>query len=191
MAISERKTAHHIEIREVDGVPAIVSVGSPSPRMTDVEEVMRLMLHEHPPEEPERQHVGPKSVLIVDDDPEALEEMTEAFEDYGLAVLPASDAAEALRLAEENRPRFIVMDFNLPEMNGLDAVTTMRGFLPNSTFIMISGCDDFCRVATTENTSTFAVLQKPVSIHSIARYVRNAFLQSGDKVLDATEMLTT
>ncbi len=131
-----------------------------------------------------------KSVLVVDDDPAALDEMAEALGDEKIPFLLASNAVEALGLAREHRPGFVLMDFNMPGMNGIDAVEMMKAFLPAATFIMISGLDDFCRVATTENTRTFAILQKPISIHSIARYIRNAFQQTGDKALNATEMLT-
>jgi len=131
-----------------------------------------------------------KSVLVVDDDPAALAEMAEALEDEDITVLLASNAVESLGMAREHRPGFVLMDFNMPGMNGIDAVDMMKAFLPEATFIMISGLDDFCRVATTENTHTFAILQKPVSIHNIARYIRNAFQQTGDKALNATEMLT-
>ena len=131
-----------------------------------------------------------KSVLVVDDDPAALDEMTEALGEEEIPFLVASNAVETLGLAREHRPQFVLMDFNMPGMNGIDAVSAIRTFLPEAVFIMISGLDDFCRVATTENTRTFAILQKPISIHNIARYIRNAFQQSGGKALDATEMLT-
>ncbi len=131
-----------------------------------------------------------KSVLLVDDDPAALDEMAEALGDENILFLLAGNAVEALGLAREHRPRLVLMDFNMPGMNGVEAVDAMKTFLPAATFIMISGLDDFCRVATTENTGTFAILQKPVSIHNIAKYIRNALRQPGNKALDAAEMLT-
>ena len=131
-----------------------------------------------------------KSVLLVDDDPAALDEMAEALGDEAISFFVASNAVEALGLAREHRPQFVLMDFNMPGMNGTDAVNVMQTFLPKATFIMISGLDDFCRVATTDNTGTFAILQKPISIHNIARYIRNAFQQTGEKALDVAEMLT-
>ncbi len=131
-----------------------------------------------------------KTVLVVDDDPAALDEMAEALADEAIPFFVASNAVEALGLAREHRPKFVLMDFNMPGMNGTEAVNAIQAFLPGATFIMISGLDDFCRVATTENTRTFAILQKPISIHNIARYIRNAFQQTGEKALDATEMLT-
>ena len=131
-----------------------------------------------------------KSVLVVDDDPAALEEMSEAMGGEGIPFHLAGNASEAMIQAQKHRPQFVLMDYNLPGMNGIDAVSAIQTFLPDTVVIMISGFDDFCRVATTENTHTFAILQKPVSIHNIARYIRNAFQQTGDKALNATEMLT-
>ncbi len=133
---------------------------------------------------------GPKTVLIVDDDVAALEEMAETLRDYGLSVCEADRGSTALALAKEHQPRVVLMDFNLPGVNGLTIVHRMQEFLPNSSFIMISGMDAFCKQATTANTNTFAVLKKPVSMDSIARYISNTFQQSGDKVLDATTMMT-
>ncbi len=205
MTTKAEKPAHQIEIGEVDGKPAIISVQSSDPLIHDAVEVMRLWLDDDPPAPApnvlkalEAGNPSPfaedadmtKAVLVVDDDPEALDEMAEALGDENIPFFLASNAVEALGLARENRPQFVLMDFNMPGMNGIDAVEAMKTFLPEATFIMISGVDDFCRVATTENTGTFAVLQKPVSIHNIAKYIRNAFQQTGDKALDATEMLT-
>jgi DNA-binding NtrC family response regulator len=130
-----------------------------------------------------------RSVLVVDDDAAALDEMAEALGNEAIKIFVASNAIEALELAREFRPGFVLMDFNLPGMNGIEAIGAIQTFLPKATFIMISGLDDFCRVATTENTHSFAILQKPVSIHNIARYIRNVFQQTGDKALNATEML--
>jgi YesN/AraC family two-component response regulator len=74
-------------------------------------------------------------------------------------------------------------------MNGLDAVTSMRKFLPDTTFIMISGCQEFCRVATVKNTKTFAVLQKPISMDGIARFITTTIATSKDKPADIRTMV--
>ena len=131
-----------------------------------------------------------KSVLVVEDDLDALDEMTEALRDHGLTVHEAVNATQAVSLAKEKRPAFVLMDFNLPGANGLQAAAAIRRFLPAATFIMMSGMDNFCRLATTENTQTFAVLKKPIAIDSIARFMRNSFQQTGEKSLSAMEMLT-
>lgn len=132
-----------------------------------------------------------ETVLVVDDDPDALEEMTEALRDYGLTVHPAADGAQALLLADQHKPAFVLMDYNLPGIDGLETASALRRFLPHATVIMMSGLDDFCRVATTENTGTFAILKKPLTMNSIARYIRNRldYVSAGN--LNVTDLLTT
>lgn len=115
-------------------------------------------------------------VLVVDDDPDALDEMADGLRDVNLTVLTATNSKDALELAGEHRPAFVLMDFSLPGMNGLDTVMAMQGFLPDTTFIMMSGNDDFCRIATTSNTKTFAILKKPLAMGGIARFIQNTSL---------------
>jgi ActR/RegA family two-component response regulator len=117
------------------------------------------------------QRLRKKTVLVVDDDEAALEEMIETLNDCDLFVVSAKDAEEAICQANRHKPAYVVMDFNLPKMNGLDAVTFIRKLLPDTIYIMISGCQDFCRVATAINTKSFAVLQKPISMDRFGRFI--------------------
>lgn len=113
------------------------------------------------------------SVLIVDDDNEALEEMVEALQGQGLNVHSANDGNNALKLAYVHHPDFILIDYQLPDITGLEVVQAIRCFLPNVQVIMISGVDRFNECATTINTSAIAVLEKPLSINRIGRFISN------------------
>ena len=199
MSMKEGRIVQHIEIREVDGVPAVVTVSSPAPEVTNVTQVKcamsesrkahyREMGHQDAGYAPELK-VRKRSVLVVDDDEEALEEMVDTLRDYDLVVLPAKDAEEALSLADQHKPAYVVMDFNLPKMNGLDAITAMKQILPDTTYIMISGCPGFCRVATVKNTKTYAVLQKPISMNGIARFITTTIATSKGKPADIRTMV--
>ena len=112
-------------------------------------------------------------VLVVDDDKNALDELADALGDMELAVLTALNGEDAVELARKTLPDYVLMDYSLPGIDGLAAVTAMRSFLPGTIFIMMSGWDDFCHVATTGNTLTFAILKKPLAIEGIARFIRN------------------
>jgi DNA-binding NtrC family response regulator len=130
-----------------------------------------------------------RTVLIVDDDKDALEEMVDTLRDYNLNVLPATDANEAIILAKQHEPAYVIMDFNLPKTNGLDAVTAMRKFLPETTYIMISGNQEFCQVATTSNTKVFAILQKPISMDGISRFIKTSLETAYKNPVDITSMV--
>ena len=130
-----------------------------------------------------------KSVLVVDDDVDALLEIAEALYEHDLPVHLASDAVSAIELAFKFKPAFILMDYNLPGKNGVEAVASIQRFLPNATVIMMSGQDDFCLLATTKNTNTFAILKKPLAMESIARFIKNQ-LDYATANLKVTDLLT-
>ena len=121
------------------------------------------------------------SVLIVDDDIEALEEMADALQDYGLVVYTASNENMALELALEHRPEFIIMDYFLRGSTGIEVVKVIHKSLPETQVIMISGFEDLCRLVTTTNSDVIAVLKKPLSIDSIGRYIFNQLEQKNRK----------
>jgi YesN/AraC family two-component response regulator len=57
-------------------------------------------------------------------------------------VAIASNGRQAVEMAKQTKPDIALMDINMPEMNGLDAVQTMLEILPNLSFIVISAEQD-------------------------------------------------
>src|SRR5216683_2437896 len=71
------------------------------------------------------QGVRPK-ILIVDDEPEAVELVEFNLKTSGFDVLTASDGAEALKKAHSALPSLIVLDLMLPEVDGLEVCKMLR-----------------------------------------------------------------
>jgi DNA-binding NtrC family response regulator len=114
------------------------------------------------------------SVLIVDDDIRALEEMTDALHDYGLTVHTASNQIMAMKLASEHCPEFIIMDHFLRGYTGLESVNDIHKFLPETRVIMISGFEDLFNIVRTKegvSSCVIAVLKKPLPMESIGRFI--------------------
>jgi phosphate regulon transcriptional regulator PhoB len=65
-------------------------------------------------------------ILVVDDEPDALELVGFNLKRAGFAVATASDGAEALRKVREQLPDLIVLDVMLPEMDGLEVCKKLR-----------------------------------------------------------------
>jgi two-component system phosphate regulon response regulator PhoB len=69
--------------------------------------------------------VKPK-ILVVDDEPEAVELVAFNLKQAGYDTLTAADGAEALTKARGKSPHLIVLDLMLPEMSGLEVCKTLR-----------------------------------------------------------------
>ena len=71
-------------------------------------------------------------ILVVDDEPEAVELVEFNLKQAGYAVSTAVDGAEALKKARAQTPDLIVLDVMLPEMDGFEICKTLRGETPTA-----------------------------------------------------------
>ena len=79
-------------------------------------------------------------VLIVDDDADirmVVRQMVES-EDFGF-ICDAEDGETAISLAYKHRPRLIILDYLMPNMDGEAVAKTIRRLLPESRIVVLSG----------------------------------------------------
>ncbi len=67
-----------------------------------------------------------QTILIIEDNPSHMELAATLLGKFGYAVLKADDAEEGIRLARERRPDLILMDVNLPGMDGISAIRQLK-----------------------------------------------------------------
>jgi two-component system, chemotaxis family, CheB/CheR fusion protein len=65
-------------------------------------------------------------VLVVDDDPETLEAVSEMLRLNGAEVVAARSAADALRAAQESRLQVIISDIAMPGTDGYSLIRAIR-----------------------------------------------------------------
>lgn len=65
-------------------------------------------------------------ILIVDDEPKIVRLAKDYLERSGFRTLPAGDGITALAAARQEKPDLVVLDLNLPGMDGLDVCRALR-----------------------------------------------------------------
>ena len=66
------------------------------------------------------------TILVIDDEPKIVKQAQDYLARGGFRVLTAGDGKAALVMARHERPDLIVLDLNLPEMDGLDVCRALR-----------------------------------------------------------------
>jgi CheY-like chemotaxis protein len=65
-------------------------------------------------------------VVVIDDEPDALEVAKILLEMVGATVLTAENGLDGLELIRTERPRFVVSDISMPEMSGWDLIDAVQ-----------------------------------------------------------------
>ena len=66
------------------------------------------------------------TILVVDDEPPILELVRYTLEDEQIRVLEASDGVQALEVAQTARPDLILLDVQMPRLDGLEVCRRLR-----------------------------------------------------------------
>lgn len=77
-------------------------------------------------------------VLVIEDNPDNMRLITYALQRAGYEVLQAASGEEGVPLAIKVRPYFIIMDINLPGIDGLEATRQIRSSKADGTIPIIA-----------------------------------------------------
>jgi two-component system alkaline phosphatase synthesis response regulator PhoP len=67
-----------------------------------------------------------KKILLVDDEPDALEIYAMRLEVAGYQIIKAEDGEKALALAKTEKPDLIILDLMLPKIEGFDVCRSLK-----------------------------------------------------------------
>jgi pilus assembly protein CpaE len=114
------------------------------------------------------------SILVVDDIANTREDIKRLlyFEEDITVVGEAGDGEEALRLAEELKPDVVLMDINMPGMDGIMATEAIFNKMPDTAIIIISiqGEPEYLRKAMAAGARDYLV--KPLSSSDLSETIR-------------------
>src|SRR5215475_3309722 len=101
-------------------------------------------------------------ILVVDDNAEYRELLSWILDRYGFETISAKSGREAVELASKCRPALVLMDLNMPGMNGYEATQAIHADRQTSRTPVVAvsaNCGDFERRAFKAGFT--AILEKP------------------------------
>lgn len=80
----------------------------------------------------------PKTILVIDDDPDTLATVFELLSNEGHLVSTVIGGNEALESVARRKPDLVVCDMRMPQMDGKEVLARIRFMSPRSTFIFLT-----------------------------------------------------
>ncbi len=121
------------------------------------------------------------TILIVDDEPEVLEVISIMLKDLGYVVRAFTSPVEALK-EYENSPskyEYLVTDYTMPEMTGLELVRRITDLTTNLPVIVCSGYKDIPEINNILDVGGLRVLGKPLRKKQLAAALTELMQQTG------------
>ena len=127
----------------------------------------------------EEEHTDANLVaLIVDDSLSARRSLAEFVKDIGYDVLMARDGIEAIDVIEEQKPNIILVDLEMPRMNGLELTAHLRSkpITKDIPIIMITSRSTEKHREMADSAGVNAYLTKPFSEDELLENIQNLLL---------------
>lgn len=102
--------------------------------------------------------------LVVDDEPEVRQLLTDYLEERGFDALGVWDGEEALRRISDFRPHVILLDILMPGLSGVETLRRIGARLRETCVIVISGHEDPETARRALELGAVEYLRKPVNL---------------------------
>ena len=110
-------------------------------------------------------------ILIVDDEPQILRALRINIRARGDEPLTAATGAEALTVAARKSPDIAIIDLGLPDIDGLDVITGIRGW-SNVPILVLSGRTDTAAKVAALDAGADDFIDKPFAIEELFARLR-------------------
>lgn len=132
------------------------------------------------PELPEINHIGPHTVLYIEDNLSNLRLVERLFElRPALKLVVANCGSAGLDMARDHRPELILLDLNLPDMNGYEVLKQLRASTETAAIPIVVLSADATAGQRTRllEAGAFAYLTKPLDVKKFFEIMDRAIIE--------------
>jgi two-component system sensor histidine kinase/response regulator len=113
-------------------------------------------------------------ILIVEDDAELRETLSDILSEEGYGVKTASDGKEALALAKKERFPICLVDLRLPEIDGIKVLEEIKRANPEAYAIIMTAYASKDTAIEALKTGAFSYVEKPINLGELVALVKSA-----------------
>ena len=125
-------------------------------------------------------------ILLVDDEKEFVETLSERMAMRDLASDIALNGEEALQMVEDDAPDVMVLDLKMPGLDGMEVLRKVKKAYPDVQVIMLTGHGSEKDEEEARRLGAFEYLQKPTGVDKIVQTIKRAFKKFDDSMVAAT-----
>ena len=120
-------------------------------------------------------HEVPLKVLLVDDEKEFVEALSERLQLRNMETSVVYDGQSALDLIQNNPPGVMIIDLKMPGIDGLEVLEKVKQTRPEIEVIVLTGHGSEQDRENCINFGAFAYMQKPIDINLLSELLVNAY----------------
>lgn len=120
-----------------------------------------------------------KVILVVDDEPAMRRNIVDLLSSDGYITFEAGDGLSAIELVKSNNPALILLDINLPKMDGISSLKEIKKINPDIPVIVFTAYGTSERAIEAMKSGAFDYMEKPFDIEEFKMTVYRA-LNYGD-----------
>jgi len=118
-----------------------------------------------------------EKVLLVDDEKEFIEALSERMKNRGMDVSATTSPVEALKMAEEEAYDVIILDLKMPEMDGIEVLAALKEKNPELQVILLTGHATVQKGIEAMKLGAMDFLEKPFDIKDLSEKIKKAHTQ--------------
>ncbi|GIX06351.1 MAG: hypothetical protein KatS3mg115_0754 [Candidatus Poribacteria bacterium] len=127
---------------------------------------------------PERLMVA-RPILLVDDDKETVEVLQQVLERDGFRCLAAHTAAEAYELFRTHEVAAALIDFELPDMTGVELIQALKRERPEVPLLLMTGNPSQQVLIEACEAGAYTYLRKPLNLQKVRELLARAVERGG------------
>ncbi len=115
-----------------------------------------------------------EKVLLIDDEKEFLDIMSQRMETRGMSVTTATSGDDALELARKKNFDAIVVDLQMPGMDGIEALKEFKQITPDIQVILLTGNATLQKGIEAMKEGAMDLLEKPADLDLLREKIQKA-----------------